>query len=816
MSTHPTSLRTPRLRRFLALVALLIAPSLGATDTAPAPTPATPVPPPASATGATLAAEQVRPGERFADFFAPFRTDIATLSTDGKLLAYSLREEDRVSVVVVEVERPQVAKAKVDVISDAQATPAMSAGSRERVPARILWMRWATPTRLVLETNRAFATSTVESWSSYTGEVLAFDADGANAVSLADASRMVRQAGSGYRPPRVIGFDPKAPEAVLVLGEGGGSIGRFSIHSITKKLDYLSEEFLDPRMVMLLDRAGKPRIGVEYNTSKKFPLPFVLDTGKFGRPWRPLDEIAASERLASFAMTPRTYFSERSVPLGFDASGNLLYFASNTGRDTFGIYALDLTTGKKAATTIENPALDLWEPVAGVYPDLKAAWFSESATAGTEQVDISAASTGEETDEAAQEDPIRAPAERGATEIEDRANRSRVATAIEPARNTDDRILVFDRFTDKVVGLRVGGPRPTTQWFRPELNEAQALLEDRFRGQTVEIREWDSGYNALLVSVSGPTYAGAHFVFNRTARSAFEFSARAPWLAPLVSKQMLGFGFNSPQGVAISGMITVPRAPRVKPIPAIILTPRVPWQSFEPVFRAEVHALAEMGFAVIEYSGRGAWGRGRALRERLSEGYEDAQVEDLLATVDYVAKHFAIAEKRLAVAGIDHGGHVALRALELAPERFRCAVAINAPVNIRTWLGEMEWSGASAAAQLVSPAFGDIERQKTAPLVRDLEMIQRPALMFNFRGPFGATATNNYTAAKQFALSVNRRVEATEIVDLPEDYMNGLPKARAEVFARIEEFLNANVYDYTVKAGELQVDEPKEPPATQP
>ncbi|MBE2213257.1 MAG: prolyl oligopeptidase family serine peptidase [Opitutaceae bacterium] len=816
MPAHPTSLRTLRLARLFALAAWLIAPSLGATDTAPRPASEVAAPPPLPATSATPASAQARSGDRFADFFAPFRTDIATLSPDGKHLAYSLREDDRVSVLVVEVEHPQVAKAKVVVISDAQATPALAIGSREKVPARILWMRWATPTRLVLETNRAFATSNDTSWASHAGEVLAFDADGGNAVSLADASRVVRQAGAGYRPPRVIGFDPKTPEAVLVLGDGGESIGRFSIHTQTRKMDYLSEEILDSRMVMLLDRTGKPRIGIEYNTSKKFPLPFVLETGKFGRPWRPLDEIAASERLASFAMTPGSYFGERSVPLGFDASGNLLYFASNTGRDTFGIYALDLTTGKKSGTAIENPSLDLWEPVAGVFPDLKAAWFSESPSTGAEETDISAASTGEETEEEAQEDPVNAPAERGDTEIQDRQNRSRVSTAIEPARNTDDRILVFDRFTDKVIGLRAGGPRPTTHWFRPDLNEAQALLEDRFRGQTVEIREWDSGYATLLVSVSGPAHAGTHFVFNRTARSAFEFSSTAPWLAPLVSKQMLGFAFDSPQGVRISGMITVPRAPRVKPIPAIILTPRVPWQTFEPVFRAEVHALAEMGFAVIEYSGRGAWGRGRALRERLREGYEDAQVEDLLATADYAAKHFAIAEKRLAVAGLDHGGHVALRALELAPERFRCAVAINAPVNIRTWLGEMEWSGASAAAQLVSPAFGDIERQKAAPLVRDLGKIQRPALMFNFRGPVGATATNNYTAAKQFALSVNRRVEATEIVDLNEDYMNGLPKARAAVFARIEEFLNANVYDYTVKAGELQVDEPKEPPAAQP
>ena len=808
MKTHRTSLRRTRNAFRIGLLAtLLLVPRVIAADTNPPP-PASP--PPAETTPAS---DQLRPGERFEQFFAPWRTEIAALSPDGKLLAYSLREADVLHVLVVEVANPSVAKTKVAVISDKQATPALSISQGERVPARINWMRWATPTRLVLETNRIFATlsgaSDAAAWSSLAGEVVAFDADGGNVKTLADAKRVSPESAGGFRAPRVLGFDAGSPESILVLGYRPPRIGRYSIHTSTGKMDYLDEEILDPRMTMMLDRTGKPRIGVPYDVAVKFPLALSLDTGKFGRPFRPLDEIAAAESLAPFTMDPRTFFGERSVPLGFDATGKVLYFASNGGRDTFGIYALDLTTGKKTSTTIENPALDLWEPVPGVFPDMQTSWYSEAvdlndAFEATDNVfaDAEADTDAEAGDEAAPEsDALDEPLANGTD--------SRVSASILPARNTDDRVLVFDRHTDKVVGLRLRGKRPTTHWFRPELREAQALLEERFRPNTVEIHEWDSAAENVLVSVSGPAHAGSDYVFNRFTRSAFQFGERAPWLDTLTSPQMLGFAFESPQGVPISGLITVPKTPRQKPIPVVILTPRTPWQSFQPVYRTEVHALADMGFAVVEYSGRGAWGRGRVLRERLREGYEDAQVEDLLATVDYVASHFAIAPKRLAVAGIDHGGHVALRALELAPERFRCAIAINAPVNLHTWLEEIEWTGASASAQLLAPAFGDSERRKDAPLVRDLEKIQRPALMFNFRGPLGANSTSNYNAARQFAASLRRRVPESEIVDLAEDYMDGLPKARAAVFARIEAFLNANVYDYTVKAGELQVDEPK-------
>src|SRR5690606_11503240 len=68
------------------------------------------------------------------------------------------------------------------------------------------------------------------------------------------------------------------------------------------------------------------------------------------------------ELAAGFAATRETLLDERSSPLGFGADPNVLYYASNVGRATFGIYALDLRSGARTEFSVEDPNLDLARP----------------------------------------------------------------------------------------------------------------------------------------------------------------------------------------------------------------------------------------------------------------------------------------------------------------------------------------------------------------------------------------------------------------------------------------------------------------------
>lgn len=762
-------------------------------------------------------AEQVislpEPG-RFKKLFQPFRTDSAALSPDGKYLAYSVREGETLSVLVVAIDAPGVVKAKVKVVDDEAATPMMSDLQRERTPGRINWMRWATPTRLVVETNQIFALRTQDGentqWQSWQGTVIAFDADGGNARELAgpddvfenlptgddakafstkrsdvprfnsrvrlpedslDVKTAEAEAGNGFAPLsgsltgvapapetafpagmgqssststprnlRVFDLDPVRPGAVTLVASGAPrdsgnrQLGFFSLDATTGKLTNLADDFLLSQRVPRIDRQGNIRLTVANSLLSGFPLAYTyLGTKGQNRP-RPLAEVTG---LDGFMVSPGNYFGTRAIPLGFDENPNLLYYASNVGRDTYGIYSVDLVTGKRGALAMENPGYDLISPPGAGFSDL----------------------------------------------------------------NT----LVFDRFTHQLAGVRYENAFRTTAWVRPDLRSLQAELERLLPRRVVEIIDWDQAGRRVLLSTEGPADPGAFYIFDREKNQLLEFARRAPWIDVQQTHATLPFSYARPDGARISGLVTVPQQPRLKPVPMVVLLPDVPWQRVRSDFQTEVQALADMGFAVVQLNGRGAWGLGLKQRSALTAGYDLVQVDDVVTTITNLEKIFAVNLKRVALIGRGHGGFIALRALQEHPDKFRCAIALDSPVNLADWLAEQRWSGDDVLPHLTRGWLGDAARLKAAPLTRAPGTLTKPLLLLNYPGPYGAPPRNAYVSARGFAASIRREGGAAEFDALHLDYMRGLPAARAEVFDRIENFLNANIYDFKVKLREFEV-----------
>ena len=752
-------------------------------------------------------AEQVlRPPEpgRFKQLFQPFRTNMAALSPDGKYIAYSVREGETLSVVVIEIDHPEKMKAHVQVVDDDSATPMLAQNQAEKTPGKINWMRWVSPTRIVVETNRVFARTAGAGaeWQSWRGSVLGFDADGGNARLLAgpddlpefseakgEANPFSVQRGnsagfnsrvstpdqplpssdpgatpatdssqplpptddSGVQPPpsfgasqprtlRVFDLDPARPGAVTIVATGSprdaGShtLGLYSLNTDTGKLTDLTDDLLPNTCTALLDRQGHVRLTLANSMLASFPFHYSYLGPKGQNRSHPLDEVSG---LTGFTVSPDNFFGARSIPLGFDEDPNVLYYASNVGRDTFGLYSLDLTTKQHGKLTLENPAYDLIGPPAAGFPD-----------AGT---------------------------------------------------------LVFDRYQHQLAGVRYDNAFRTTAWIRPEWQAMQAELEKMFPGRGVEISDWDEAGGRFIVSTEGPADPGAFFVYDRAKGKLLEFVRRAPWVDANHTHRTLPFSYATKDGARISGLVTVPQQPRLKPIPMVVVCPDLPWQRVRTDFQTEVQALADMGFVVVQLNGRGAWGLGLKQRQSLTAGYDLVQVEDIAATVENLEKIFAVNVKRVALIGRGHGGFIALRALQTYPEKFRCAITIDAPVNLGDWLDEQKWTDDNVQPHLTRTWLGDAARLKAAPLTGHPETITKPVLMLTYPGLDGASRRPFYAAARNFAGKVRDHGATVEFADLTTDYMNGLPAARAAVFDRIEEFLNVHVYDYNVKLREMQI-----------
>ena len=180
---------------------------------------------------------------------------------------------------------------------------------------------------------------------------------GANPTDLPDATLP--------RSPRVVAMPPEDPGHIIVEASGVQNplsglypYGLFRVDIETGARVSLGEGALSGHQV-LYDRAGHLRVvlgAVSRTYLHVFPGRAVWRGAK------PLDKIVRDPASRGFEAVPETFFGARAVPIGFDYDPNILYFASNLGRDTMGVYALNVKSGERTAFAVENPDADVVDP----------------------------------------------------------------------------------------------------------------------------------------------------------------------------------------------------------------------------------------------------------------------------------------------------------------------------------------------------------------------------------------------------------------------------------------------------------------------
>ncbi|MBI5382458.1 MAG: prolyl oligopeptidase family serine peptidase [Opitutae bacterium] len=325
-----------------------------------------------------------------AAIFRSFRADLITLAPDGRHLAYTLREGQHLFLRIVDVDHPET-KAIIVVGGQADAGTSRRSG---HMAAQVTFLRWVTPARLVYA-------------MSAQNEVRVVDADGKNDRKLVDQNDLEEYlAPSPYytnprppatpqliipeaqfipRPPRVLGLLADDTDAIAVEAIGGQIIKSevFKVSLSSGKPESLHREYGNtrPRSPFLHDRQAYPRIldyapedsqmvtpvrAVQVASQMSGGEPLIPEPRAFhyqpakesGR-WQSLDKFLGQETALSFRHSPAEFYGQRSFPLAFDADPNLLYFASNVGRDTYALYALDLRTRKRTDFAVEDPAFDV-------------------------------------------------------------------------------------------------------------------------------------------------------------------------------------------------------------------------------------------------------------------------------------------------------------------------------------------------------------------------------------------------------------------------------------------------------------------------
>ena len=461
-----------------------------------------------SIASAAIAARPPEPRPEIAALFRPFETEHVTLSPDGRHVAYTQRQGEKLILVLRDLEANT---AKRVLVGEDRAGEL--SGAREKTPARLNFLRWAAGGRLVFNLNAQ--------------NVWSIRADGTDERRMADPRDfeppprvILGAAGAAHLPP------PPPPPVSFTLNERDQSIrvvalprGDDHVYVEALALNQMSvfdrDRSVIPRVVVrinvdtgktelwgecqpratgvLTDQQGHPRLATFRGNSLALRHEYIYAPSRHAT-WLPLDDVLGGAD-TRFHETPENIHGERNVPLGFDYDPDVLYFASNAGRDTFGVYALNLQTKQRTRVAIETDACDL------------------------------------------------------------------VATGPQGGGAATRHALVFDGWRKQLVGLRYTGVEPATLWFDRELARVQEKLPAAEIGPTVEILEWDEHRTRFLLRAFGPGRPGVYYVYDAEQHRLDEFLDIAPWLASEALNPGASFTFRSDDDVNVSGYFTAPAGP---------------------------------------------------------------------------------------------------------------------------------------------------------------------------------------------------------------------------------------------------------------
>jgi dipeptidyl aminopeptidase/acylaminoacyl peptidase len=232
----------------------------------------------------------------------------------------------------------------------------------------------------------------------------------------------------------------------------------------------------------------------------------------------------------------------------------------------------------------------------------------------------------------------------------------------------------------------------------------------------------------------------------------------------------------------------------------VLLCRDIPGRREWPAFNRDVQALAAMGFAVATVNYRGLSGFGARHRDQVREGFDRIPIADLRATTAWITSRYPVHAKRVALFGEGFGGYLALRAVQMYPDEFRCAVSINAPTDPANWVTEPTRLGVRSLANLefeVRKTFFDRSKLSGLDLADHVAADGRPALIIQDTEKLDLRASQGTSLRN----AMKRRGVVAEYLETTADFTLGYPDARARVFTQISEFLNDNIYDYRVDLG---------------
>lgn len=247
--------------------------------------------------------------------------------------------------------------------------------------------------------------------------------------------------------------------------------------------------------------------------------------------------------------------------------------------------------------------------------------------------------------------------------------------------------LILDPNTSELLGVRLQGLLPRTQWLDPAMQTLQAELEGLHPGQTVEIGSMSRDRSVIAYAVSTRVTPETWFLKDRSAAEPVRIGRAYPTLTTDRGITLEATQFAARDGLEIPVYVTYPAGwDRSKPGPTVIMPHGGPQARDYPGFDWWVHFLVSRGYAVVQPQFRGSSGFGRSFALAGFREWGGKMQDDVTDTVHWAVSRGLAAPDRVCIVGASYGGYAALAGATLTPDLYACAVSVAGISDLRALL----------------------------------------------------------------------------------------------------------------------------------
>lgn len=240
-----------------------------------------------------------------------------------------------------------------------------------------------------------------------------------------------------------------------------------------------------------------------------------------------------------------------------------------------------------------------------------------------------------------------------------------------------------DRATGNFMGYRTADEEPKVVMFDPAHQNALSRTFKAFKGRMTSLIDWTPTLSKLLVRTSGNDDSGTWYMVNVAKGSAAPIGYERPLIDPEQVGPISTVDYRAQDGLAMTGILTLPPGRDAKNLPVILLPHGGPAAHDSPEFYWWAQAFASRGYAVLQPNFRGSTGSSDAFR-RAGDGQWGRKMQtDISDGLAELAKRGVVDPKRACIVGASYGGYAALAGVTLQKGLYRCAVSVAGVADLK-------------------------------------------------------------------------------------------------------------------------------------